>query len=154
MTPANSPSPSPPPAALLFDGDRIACLSAMLLKDLISQLPAGAGEGVRVGIIQTAYANGAASAYIREHLGCGVEVTPTGVKYLHEAAHRYDVGVYFEANGHGTVLFGKAFLERMRQVGRLSEGGRLGGKVEGFGGWGCCGGWHKTMHRLGWPTTF
>lgn len=30
---------------------------------------------------------------------------PTGVKYLHHAAERYDVGVYFEANGHGTVLF-------------------------------------------------
>lgn len=102
--------------ALLFDGDRIACLSAMLLKDLISQLPAAAQEGVRVGIIQTAYANGAASRYIRDNLGCEVEVTPTGVKYLHEAAHHYEIGVYFEANGHGMVLFSKAFLERMQQL--------------------------------------
>ncbi|KAL4450013.1 hypothetical protein ABPG77_010682 [Micractinium sp. CCAP 211/92] len=102
--------------ALLFDGDRIACLSAMLLKDLISALPPAAAEGVRVGIIQTAYANGAASRYIRDNLGCAVEVTPTGVKYLHEAAHHYDVGVYFEANGHGTVLFGKAFLEQLKQL--------------------------------------
>lgn len=31
---------------------------------------------------------------------------PTGVKHLHHAAaERYDIGVYFEANGHGTVLF-------------------------------------------------
>ncbi|KAI7835556.1 hypothetical protein COHA_010550 [Chlorella ohadii] len=102
--------------ALLYDGDRIAVLAAMLVKDLISALPGGAGAGVRVGIIQTAYANGAASDYIRDNLGCGVEVTPTGVKYLHEAAHRYDVGVYFEANGHGTVLFSKAFLEQMQQL--------------------------------------
>lgn len=29
----------------------------------------------------------------------------TGVKHLHHAAERYDIGVYFEANGHGTVLF-------------------------------------------------
>jgi phosphoacetylglucosamine mutase len=30
----------------------------------------------------------------------------TGVKHLHHAAaEKYDVGVYFEANGHGTVLF-------------------------------------------------
>lgn len=29
----------------------------------------------------------------------------TGVKHLHHAAEHYDVGVYFEANGHGTVLF-------------------------------------------------
>ena len=30
---------------------------------------------------------------------------PTGVKHLHHEALKYDVGVYFEANGHGTVVF-------------------------------------------------
>ena len=45
-----------------------------------------------------------------------LQVTPTGVKYLHEAAHHYDCGVYFEANGHGTVLFVKDFLARLEQV--------------------------------------
>ena len=35
-----------------------------------------------------------------------VTCVPTGVKHLHHAAaERYDIGVYFEANGHGTVLF-------------------------------------------------
>jgi phosphoacetylglucosamine mutase len=34
-----------------------------------------------------------------------VKCVPTGVKHLHHAAEHYDVGVYFEANGHGTVLF-------------------------------------------------
>ncbi len=29
--------------------------------------------------------------------------TKTGVKHLHHAAQEYDIGVYFEANGHGTV---------------------------------------------------
>ena len=29
----------------------------------------------------------------------------TGVKHLHHAAQKFDIGVYFEANGHGTVLF-------------------------------------------------
>lgn len=33
---------------------------------------------------------------------------PTGVKHLHHAAEHYDVGVYFEANGHGTVLFSQS----------------------------------------------
>jgi phosphoacetylglucosamine mutase len=32
----------------------------------------------------------------------------TGVKHLHHAAEHYDIGVYFEANGHGTVLFSDA----------------------------------------------
>ena len=29
----------------------------------------------------------------------------TGVKFLHHEAAKHDIGVYFEANGHGTVLF-------------------------------------------------
>ena len=32
---------------------------------------------------------------------------PTGVKHLHHEAQKFDVGVYFEANGHGTVTFTK-----------------------------------------------
>lgn len=28
---------------------------------------------------------------------------PTGVKYLHHKAKEFDIGIYFEANGHGTV---------------------------------------------------
>ncbi len=31
--------------------------------------------------------------------------TCTGVKYLHHAALDFDIGIYFEANGHGTVKF-------------------------------------------------
>jgi len=29
----------------------------------------------------------------------------TGVKFVHPKAMDYDIGVYFEANGHGTVVF-------------------------------------------------
>ena len=36
--------------------------------------------------------------------------TKTGVKHLHVAAEAFDVGIYFEANGHGTVLFSERFL--------------------------------------------
>jgi phosphoacetylglucosamine mutase len=35
------------------------------------------------------------------------------VKHLHHAAERYDVGVYFEANGHGTVLFSQETQEKL-----------------------------------------
>ena len=30
---------------------------------------------------------------------------PTGVKHLHHKALEFDIGVYFEANGHGTVVY-------------------------------------------------
>lgn len=42
--------------------------------------------------------------------------TPTGVKYLHHAAESYDVGVYFEANGHGTVLFSPSAQHTIREA--------------------------------------
>lgn len=34
-----------------------------------------------------------------------VACVPTGVKHLHHKALEFDIGVYFEANGHGTVVF-------------------------------------------------
>ncbi len=39
---------------------------------------------------------------------------PTGVKHLHHAALSFDVGVYFEANGHGTVVLAKAAEAKIR----------------------------------------
>ena len=39
-----------------------------------------------------------------------VRCVPTGVKHLHHAAEHYSIGVYFEANGHGTVLFSTTAL--------------------------------------------
>ena len=34
-----------------------------------------------------------------------VACVPTGVKHLHHKALDFEIGVYFEANGHGTVLY-------------------------------------------------
>lgn len=34
------------------------------------------------------------------------------MKYLHEKAKEYEVGFYFEANGHGTILVQPHVLER------------------------------------------
>lgn len=43
-----------------------------------------------------------------------VKCVPTGVKHLHHAAEHYDVGVYFEANGHGTVLFSQSTRQKLK----------------------------------------
>ncbi|KAJ1951435.1 hypothetical protein IWQ62_006427, partial [Dispira parvispora] len=40
-----------------------------------------------------------------EVLQVPVTCAKTGVKHLHHEAEKFDIGVYFEANGHGTVLF-------------------------------------------------
>ena len=72
--------------------------------------------------MQTAYANGASTAFMRNDLGVEVAITPTGVKYLHEEAVRFDIGIYFEANGHGTVLFSESLLQKLHEVGSLYSG--------------------------------
>ena len=47
--------------------------------------------------------------------------TKTGVKHLHHKAVEFDVGIYFEANGHGTVLFSERAISTFRSF--LEEGG-------------------------------
>lgn len=83
----------------------------------------------RLGVVQTAYANGASTKYL-EDLGLEVIFTPTGVKYLHEEAAHYDIGIYFEANGHGTILFSENFLcwleVRSTELSSISKGYFLG----------------------------
>ncbi|KAL8747117.1 MAG: hypothetical protein Q9184_007648 [Pyrenodesmia sp. 2 TL-2023] len=95
----------------LLDGDRIATLAASFIGDLARS--AGLDEKLKVGVVQTAYANGASTAYVTQDLRLPVVCTATGVKHLHHAATKFDVGVYFEANGHGTVVFSDLALKRL-----------------------------------------
>lgn len=95
----------------LIDGDRIAALCALTVSRLLHQ----ASVTLTVGVVQTAYANGASTNYLENILHVPVLCTPTGVKYLHHAAaHSFDIGIYFEANGHGTILFSETALQRLR----------------------------------------
>lgn len=41
------------------------------------------------------------------------------MKFVHAAAHTFDIGVYFEANGHGTVLFAPKYYDFMAQCERI-----------------------------------
>uniref|UniRef100_A0A1B6KB84 Phosphoacetylglucosamine mutase n=1 Tax=Graphocephala atropunctata TaxID=36148 RepID=A0A1B6KB84_9HEMI len=85
----------------LLDGDRIATLVAGYLKELMEE----SGLELEMGLVQTAYANGSSTKYISQSLKVPVACVPTGVKNLHKKALEFDIGVYFEANGHGTVVF-------------------------------------------------
>ena len=46
---------------------------------------------------------------------------PTGVKHLHHAALDFDIGVYFEANGHGTVVFSDKAMEAIKNTAAKSN---------------------------------
>ncbi|KAL3497695.1 hypothetical protein ACH5RR_040427 [Cinchona calisaya] len=99
----------------LVDGDKIMALFALFIQEQLSILNKSEDGTVnrphqtRLGIVQTAYANGASTDYLKQ-LGLQVAFTPTGVKHLHEKAAEYDIGIYFEANGHGTILFSETYL--------------------------------------------
>lgn len=41
---------------------------------------------------------------------------------MHHKAEAYDLGIYFEANGHGTVLFSDALLERFTTLRSTASG--------------------------------
>ena len=105
----------------MLDGDKITTLVASFIMRLVKDAGLeNTQEKIKVGVVQTAYANGSSTKYLSEVRGRAaveridaypmqrlpVTCVPTGVKHLHHAAaERYDIGVYFEANGHGTVLF-------------------------------------------------
>ncbi|KAK6186351.1 hypothetical protein SNE40_008402 [Patella caerulea] len=93
----------------LLDGDKIATLVAGYLQELVAR----SGINLNLGLVQTAYANGSSTEYITDTLKVPVACVPTGVKHLHHKAQDFDIGVYFEANGHGTVLFSDDALKRI-----------------------------------------
>lgn len=98
----------------LLDGDKIASLAADYLVELVKK----AGVELEVGCVQTAYANGSSTKYLKQRVP--VTCSKTGVRSCHAAAERFDIGVYFEANGHGTVLFSEPAQQTIKET--LSQG--------------------------------
>lgn len=96
----------------LLDGDKISTLLAAFISDIVKK----SGIEAHIGVVQTAYANGSSTDFLKEKLQLPVVCTPTGVKHLHHEAAKFDVGVYFEANGHGTVLFADSFIETLKST--------------------------------------
>lgn len=96
----------------LLDGDKIAVLVSSFIQEELRCIDPD-GKAVKCGVVQTAYANGSSTIYLKNVVKTNVVIAKTGVKFVHAAAHHFDVGVYFEANGHGTVLFGPKFYDLM-----------------------------------------
>lgn len=89
---------------VLLNGDKIACLIVKYLCNEFEDLE----KKANICVVHTPYANGAFISYIKDmfpfvHIQCA----ETGVKYLHRTAKQYDIGLYFESNGHGSVHFSK-----------------------------------------------
>ncbi|EYC45902.1 hypothetical protein Y032_0414g1049 [Ancylostoma ceylanicum] len=103
---------------VLMDGDKIAVLMARYIKEA---LDAADITELTLGVVQTAYANGNSTKYLKEVVGIAPVFVPTGVKHLHHAATKFDIGIYFEANGHGTVVFSEKFDQLVRNSEQSSD---------------------------------
>jgi phosphoacetylglucosamine mutase len=91
----------------IIDGNKIGIIMALFIKKHLKI------TDYTICFIQTAYANIASTNYIRNKLKINTYYTPTGVKYLHSEAEKYDIGIYFESNGHGTILFSDNFVSKL-----------------------------------------
>lgn len=103
----------------LADGDRFATLAA---REVSHAIRIAGIEGATVGVAQTAYSNGAATDFLRTLPGVEIVDSCTGVKHLECAVHGFDVGIYWEPNGHGTVLYTDAFRTRIANSVKSSNG--------------------------------
>ncbi|CAB1103506.1 unnamed protein product [Ectocarpus sp. CCAP 1310/34] len=103
---------------VLLDGDKIAALCAAFIHEELAKL--GLDKEFSMSVVQTAYANGGSTQYLKAQ-GVPVAIAKTGVKFVHHEAEKYDVGVYFEANGHGTVLFKDKVLARLVDMQKTSS---------------------------------
>lgn len=112
----------------LLDGDHIAALFAdFILRQLVEL---GLVDQFKFGVIQTAYANGNSTKFFTEKLvivvdldsiyvefqKCEVRCVKTGIKHLQKAAQEYDIAVYFESNGHGTVSQSDNFRNHIQKL--------------------------------------
>ena len=92
----------------MIDGDRQIVINAMIINHFLTLLSPEIKEKflkeISIGIATTAYANGAIISYIKKEFpNLNLVLGKTGVKFLQVKAFQYDIGIYFEANGHGTI---------------------------------------------------
>jgi len=91
----------------ILNGDYIAALILTYLSKVVQET-----DELQIAYVYTGYTNEACVDYIKSlKFAKKTQVshfcTATGVKHLHNKACKYDIGVYFEQNGHGNVIFNK-----------------------------------------------
>lgn len=82
----------------LIGGDAQAVILANYIKSLIDNI----GLRLKIGVILSIYSNGGALDFLNKF---DTEMVQTGVKNSVKAAKKYDIGIFFEPNGHGSVIF-------------------------------------------------
>lgn len=107
------------PRLCLLDGDKQICLIFTFIQSLIKQ----SQLCFSTAVLQTAYANGSSKEYLSKVLNVeNIICTPTGVKHLHASAKKYEIAIYFESNGHGTLLIQSSAIQKLNdETGNKNE---------------------------------
>lgn len=101
--------------SLILDGDAQCVFVAELIKrELIRENIVS-----DIVIVLGQYSNTGAVNYLQEN-GFRVVFVHTGVKNFVKEAKKHDIGIYFETNGHGSVIFSKRFLDKISDVSEAS----------------------------------
>lgn len=94
----------------ILDGDAQCVFFAELIKKELHKAHLSAD----IGVVLSHYSNMGATDYLRYN-GFTVVLAQTGVKNFVREARKYDIGIYFEPNGHGSVTFSKRILDKLEQ---------------------------------------
>uniref|UniRef100_A0AC35TNH1 Phosphoacetylglucosamine mutase n=1 Tax=Rhabditophanes sp. KR3021 TaxID=114890 RepID=A0AC35TNH1_9BILA len=91
----------------LVDGDKICALFAKF----ITEISLTVGLIIDCKVVQTAYANGASMDYFKNTLKVKHSLVKTGIRHLQDESKTAHVGIFFEANGHGSVYFSYEIMD-------------------------------------------
>lgn len=92
----------------IFDGDAQCVFISELIKDQLNKSNIKAD----IKVVLSHYSNMGAIDYLRGK-GFVVVLAQTGVKNFVKEAKSADIGIYFEPNGHGSVIFSKRFVKKL-----------------------------------------
>ncbi|EPR79811.1 Phosphoacetylglucosamine mutase [Spraguea lophii 42_110] len=89
----------------LIDGDRITVLFANFIQDLLEK----AQIDLKIGCVLSFYSNSASINILEQNFK--VITAHTGIKNFVKQSRKFDIGIYFEPNGHGGVSFSATAID-------------------------------------------
>lgn len=94
------------PIFKILNGDKLAVFLANYFYSLCSDI-----KNISIGVVLSHYSNSAAINALNDKV-CIVTAN-TGVKNFIKKSRQYDIGIFFEPNGHGSVTFSPKLMSRV-----------------------------------------
>ena len=96
----------------IFDGDA----QCVYLTELCKRELQKEGLNYEIGVVLSYYSNFGAIDYLKSR-GFPVILSQTGVKNFVKESKKFDIGLFYEPNGHGSVYFSKRLLDKLEEKG-------------------------------------